>query len=294
MNALRSYSSCRSQGVCEVGRICDPPNASKIVSKSSQGGKSSSSSSSSSSREDSVKMKVFSMNMPFAALLAHGVKTLESRNGTMFTSAAKEGEVVLLHVGQRQYPDGGEHMNILREAGFTQKDSHAVTTLPEGFQKGQIVAMLELGETIQTTQEKERCTPEIERAVVARGAVMGRYLTKVRKVLWLKAGWNLKGRPGMFTCDIPRSLLPDMRLVVDEIEGGAGDAAASQVDPNYKWEGGGGTDVCASAYNDDPFDASGDTDTEGDVWKEFQQRVADRIATDPTIDQKSVGSGRWP
>ena len=52
--------------------------------------------------------------------------------------------------------------------------------------------------------------------------------------------------------------------------------------------------MCASAYNDDPFDASGDTDTEGDVWKEFQQRVADRIATDPTIDQKSVGSGRWP
>ena len=32
-----------------------------------------------------VNMRVFSMNLPFAALLSNGYKTLETRNGTMFT-----------------------------------------------------------------------------------------------------------------------------------------------------------------------------------------------------------------
>jgi magnesium-dependent phosphatase 1 len=35
--------------------------------------------------EDKVELKVFSMNLPFAALLANEYKTLETRNGTMFT-----------------------------------------------------------------------------------------------------------------------------------------------------------------------------------------------------------------
>ena len=91
-------------------------------------------------------MRAFSMNMPFAALVAHGYKTIEvrvrvrlglglglrvtltlaltlaltlpvtltrtkSRNGTMFTELA--GETVLLHVGQRTYPDGGKHVEIM-------------------------------------------------------------------------------------------------------------------------------------------------------------------------------------
>jgi len=43
-------------------------------------------------------MKVFSMNMPFAALLANGYKTLETRNGTKFTTYP-EGTRMLLHVG---------------------------------------------------------------------------------------------------------------------------------------------------------------------------------------------------
>mmetsp|Transcript_10306 Transcript_10306/g.31181 ORF Transcript_10306/g.31181 Transcript_10306/m.31181 type:complete len:678 (-) Transcript_10306:338-2371(-) len=51
---------------------------------------------------DVVEMSVFSMNMPFAGLVAHGTKTLETRNGTMFLPL--EGQEVLLHVGRRTYP----------------------------------------------------------------------------------------------------------------------------------------------------------------------------------------------
>jgi hypothetical protein len=66
-------------------------------------------SSSKSSSEDLVEMRVFSMNMPFAALLANGYKTLETRNGTMFVPHP-EGTQMLLHVGRRNYPDGNKHL----------------------------------------------------------------------------------------------------------------------------------------------------------------------------------------
>ena len=49
---------------------------------------------------DTVEMRVFSMNLPFAALLSNGYKTLETRNGTMFVPY-EEGTKMLLHVGQR-------------------------------------------------------------------------------------------------------------------------------------------------------------------------------------------------
>ena len=48
---------------------------------------------------ETVRLRCFSMNQPFASLLAAGVKTIESRNGTMFQGS--EGEVMLLHVGKR-------------------------------------------------------------------------------------------------------------------------------------------------------------------------------------------------
>ena len=265
LNALESYSIHRTRGKEAVGRVVDPP-----LSSTSRG--------SSTNSEDTVRMKVFSMNMPFAGLLAHGVKTFESRNGTVFTSAAKEGDIVLVHVGHRIYPDGGEHVRILEEAGFSSQEISRVTSLPSGFSKGQVVAIMELGETIKTTKETMRNTPAIEQAVVARGAVMGKNLTKVRKIKWLKRGYPLKGSPGMFTCDIPRSLLPDMATAKADLAG-------------YSWEGGGGTDVCASSYNDDPFE---EEEGKTDGWKAFQQRVAESIARDPTIDQKNVGSGKWP
>ena len=92
-----------------------------------------------------VALPTFSMNMPFAGLLARGIKTLETRNHTMFEGT--EGRLALLHVGMRTYPDGGKHRDILRrgapgegKAGLDDAQIDRLTQLPEGFSRGQVMA----------------------------------------------------------------------------------------------------------------------------------------------------------
>lgn len=83
-----------------------------------------------------VTLPVFSMNLPFAALLAHGYKTIESRNGTMFQ---RHGEgIALLHVGHRTYPDGGKHRQIMRANGASDPEIDRLTSLPSPFRRGQV------------------------------------------------------------------------------------------------------------------------------------------------------------
>ena len=255
-HGLKQYAELRPAG--KQGRIVDAPRASG-------------------DNVDTKRMKVFSMNQPFASLLAHGVKRLETRNGTMFANA-KPGDKMLLHVGQRQYPDGGEHRVILQEAGYSPVEIDRLTSLPKGFQKGQIVAMLELGSTVLVENEKMRSNSSIERAVVARGRAMGKHLTVIKSVKWLKKGIKTKGNPGIFSVDVPSWLLPDLNTVA--------------IPEDYTWEGGGGTDVCASALNDDPF---GEAAEEGeDPWESFKERVAKSIDSDPSWNKERRGSGRWP
>ncbi|KAJ1397442.1 hypothetical protein B484DRAFT_339857 [Ochromonadaceae sp. CCMP2298] len=148
------------------------------------------------------------MNMPFAGLLAHGIKTLESRNGSMFRDT--EGVEVLLHVGKRTYPGEHCHLKILREAGLEPSTIATVISLPDGFTRGQVVAVLVLGKTVLMEQGREAAA--IEQAVVARGGVMGRYLTHIQSARWLKKPFKVAGAPGIFKCDIPTALLPDRIL----------------------------------------------------------------------------------
>ena len=111
-----------------------------------------------------VSLPTFSMNMPFAGLLAYGVKTLETRNHTMFEGTS--GSIALLHVGQRTYPDGGKHREILRRSGVAEEEVDRLTSLPAGFSRGSVVAIMELGDT-RLADLEERCEDEIEDAVVA-------------------------------------------------------------------------------------------------------------------------------
>ena len=210
----------------------------------------------------------------------------------MFASNTKPGDQMALHVGQRIYPDGGEHIEILRESGYTPAQIGQLTSLPKGFQKGQVVAVLELGETVLVEDEGLRSKPEIERAVTARGPVMGRYLTSIRRVKWMKKGFKIKGQPGIFSADVPTRLLPELDTNMKETVTQPEQASEQPVVPaNYTWEGGGGTDVCASALNDDPFDAE---EEKVDQWKLFKQRVDEKIKADPNFNQEAAGSGRWP
>ena len=153
-----------------------------------------------------VTLPVFSMNLPFAALVAHGRKTLETRNHTMFEGT--EGRLALLHVGQRTYPDGGKHRDILRSAGASDAEIDRLVALPAGFARGVLVAVLELG-TTRLAEDAERATDEVQSAACALGGDMGRYLTEVRRVAWLREPVRMRGKPGLFSASVPRGLLPD-------------------------------------------------------------------------------------
>jgi len=161
--------------------------------------------------DDSEKIifRCFSMNNPFAALLANGYKTLETRNGTMFTEYS-EGTQILLHVGRRTYPDGGKHLDIMKAAqpGISDEDIQKLKSLPEGFSKGNIVAILELGKTYETTIA-ERSIPEFERKVVAYGSDSGRFVTEIKRAEYLKQPIRQKGESGVFKVKIDPDMIPD-------------------------------------------------------------------------------------
>jgi magnesium-dependent phosphatase 1 len=156
---------------------------------------------------DSVNMRVFSMNLPFAALLANGYKTLETRNGTMFTPYP-DGTKMLLHVGQRIYPDGNRHIDVMKSGGIEEGEIQKLKSLPEGFEKGMAVAICELGRTFETTLE-ERCDPDFQRGVGAFGADSGMHATEIKRVTYLKKGVKVSGSGGVFKASIPKDVIPD-------------------------------------------------------------------------------------
>jgi len=159
------------------------------------------------SDSDTVNMRVFSMNLPFAALLSNGYKTLETRNGTMFTPYP-EGTKMLLHVGQRTYPDGNRHIDVMKSGGLDDDEIRDLKSLPPGFKKGMGVAIVELGKTFETTLE-QRCDPDFQRSVGAFGADSGMRATEIKRVEYLKRGVKVSGRGGVFKANIGKDAIPD-------------------------------------------------------------------------------------
>uniref|UniRef100_A0A7S2W2Q9 CSD domain-containing protein n=1 Tax=Eucampia antarctica TaxID=49252 RepID=A0A7S2W2Q9_9STRA len=157
--------------------------------------------------QDTVNMRAFSMNLPFAALLANGYKTLETRNGTMFTTYP-EGTKMLLHVGQRLYPDGERHIDVMKSGDLTDDEIKDLKFLPKGFEKGMAVAIVELGKTYETTL-KDRCNPDFQRKVGAFGEDSGMRATEIKRVAYLKKGAWVSGKGGVFKVDVDRDVIPD-------------------------------------------------------------------------------------
>jgi len=156
-----------------------------------------------------VQFRCFSMNNPFAALLANGYKTLETRNGTMFAEYS-EGTQMLLHVGRRTYPDGGNHVDIIKasEPGINDDEIQKLKSLPEGFTKGNIVAIIKIGKTYETTMA-ERSISEFERKVVAYGSDSGRMVTEIKRVAYLKQPMRQIGESGVFKVKVNPDIIPD-------------------------------------------------------------------------------------
>lgn len=170
-----------------------------------------------------VNMKVFSMNLPFAALLSNGYKTLETRNGTMFTTYP-EGTKMLLHVGQRIYPDGDRHLDVMKSGGLDDNKIKALKSLPKGFTKGMAVAIVELGKTFETTLE-QRCDPDFQRGVAAFGADSGMRATEIKRVEYLKQGVKVSGQGGVFKAKIDRDVIPDGWLDAGDVGGNTSSGA---------------------------------------------------------------------
>ena len=164
--------------------------------------------------DNTVTMRVFSMNLPFAALLSNGYKTLETRNGTMFVPY-EEGTKMLLHVGQRTYPDGNRHLEVMKSGGLDDRQINDLKSLPKGFGKGMAVAIVELGRTFETTLE-ERCDPDFQRSVGAFGADSGRRATEIKRVEYLKQGVKVSGSGGVFRAKIDKDVIPDGWLDDDD------------------------------------------------------------------------------
>lgn len=156
---------------------------------------------------DLVEMHIFSMNLPFAALLSNGYKTLETRNGTMFTPY-EPGTKMLLHVGQRTYPDGDRHIDVMKSGGLDDDEIKTLKSLPPGFGKGMAVAIVEIGETFETTLE-QRCQPDFQRSVGAFGADSGMRATEIRRVEYLKQPLKVSARGGVFKAKIDKNSIPD-------------------------------------------------------------------------------------
>lgn len=156
---------------------------------------------------DTIEMRTFSMNLPFAALLANGYKTIESRNGTMFTPYP-EGSKMLLHVGQRIYPDGEKHIDVMKSGGLNDEEIKELKSLKRGFTKGMAVAIVELGKTYETTLE-QRCDPDYQRSVAAFGQDSGLRATQIKRVAYLKQGVNVSGQGGVFKVKVNKSVIPD-------------------------------------------------------------------------------------
>ncbi len=148
----------------------------------------------------------FSMNQPFAALLANGYKDLETRNGTMFEKY-RPGTIMLLHVGRRVYPDGNRHIQIMKDGGLDDESIRRMKTLPSGFGNGQIVAILELGRTFETTIE-ERNDAQFQRRVAAYGTDSGRMVTEIVRIAYLTKPIQWSGQPGVFKVRIDEDCIP--------------------------------------------------------------------------------------
>jgi hypothetical protein len=153
--------------------------------------------------KDTVEMRYFSMNQPFAALLTNGCKTLETRHGTMFATFA-EGTQMLLHVG----PTQTTHIEVVKSGGLDDEQIAELKYLPQGYGRGNAVAIVELGKTYETSLE-ERCDPDFQRRVAAYGADSGRVVTEIKRVSYLKEPIKMPGQGGVFKVQIDPEVIPD-------------------------------------------------------------------------------------
>jgi hypothetical protein len=77
-----------------------------------------------------------------------------------------------------------------------------------GYSNGAIVAICELGQTIEMTLD-ERNERSVQQKVAAYGKDSGKMVTSITSVQYLKHPIPMGGQGGVFKVDVPSSVLPD-------------------------------------------------------------------------------------
>lgn len=73
----------------------------------------------------------------------------------------------MLHVGRRTYPDGEKHLEIMRRGAESEEEIVRLKALPEGFSRGELVAIVQIGETTLSTEAERFVGPHPTRLCVS-------------------------------------------------------------------------------------------------------------------------------
>eukprot|EP00466_Bigelowiella_natans_P014414 jgi/Bigna1/126757/aug1.3_g1465 len=155
-------------------------------------------------KKEMETLRCFTMSQPFAALLMNGYKTIESRNHPMFEGITGS---VALHVGRKDWPDD-TCREILSDWGMDDSQIKKCMELPNGFKRGDVVGIVELGDTFLRSQGHIN-DRGMQRRVCAGPSGMGRYLTPITSASYLNRPFKAKGQPGVWKVELPRDIFPE-------------------------------------------------------------------------------------
>lgn len=153
-----------------------------------------------------IDLPCFSMRDPYASLLLHGVKTVETRNWPMLKDVSGP---CLLHIGHKTMDESVAGEFLWRNNLADPANLEGLLQPPMGFQRGQVLGLVDLATTCQYTKEQTR-QQNVQKVVASE--VVGQWATPIRKAWWLKSPLRAQGRPGVWTLRLPRSSVPDDAL----------------------------------------------------------------------------------
>lgn len=142
------------------------------------------------------------MRDPYASLLLHGVKTVETRTRPLLQGT--EG-LCLLHIGHKLMDEEEASLYLWKTGLVPEAQIERVTRPPPGFARGQVLGLVELGPTHIYT-EAETKKDSVQRQVTAEA--VGKFATPVKRAWWLQRPLPEKGQPGVWPVRIPLDLLP--------------------------------------------------------------------------------------
>ncbi|CAE7650845.1 unnamed protein product [Symbiodinium microadriaticum] len=156
--------------------------------------------------EDSLQLPCFSMRDPYASLLLHGVKTVETRNHPMLRGVVGP---CLLHVGHKTMDEGVALEFLWRRGLLEDQDLERMLKPPDGLNRGQVLGLLDLDATRQYTADELR-SPAVQNSVTSEA--VGKWATPVLSAWWLQTPLRERGQPGVWTVRLPRSAIPASAL----------------------------------------------------------------------------------